>query len=201
MGRPAIFKTCEKCGSPRISSAFAGASKTCLICRPPHGDPARAAAVLARDTAAKARLQGQPMKAADQCSSCRSPGLYAKGLCLRCYQREWRGKRSVRSGEVEQFLERQAAGRQFSEFLVTVAQPLNKCVCCWSVENVAPDSGGNFWCRKCAYYTFACGRCPAHNSAVFFPALTGNPVPAPPPEENVVMYTGEPVPVDDVDEP
>lgn len=200
MGRPAIFKTCAACNTQRTSRAFRRGSDTCFVCKPPRGDPARAQEILAQESELKRRVAKAQQK--PTCDSCASGApVYAKGVCQRCYLRQWRGKSGPMVDEVREFIAQQQTARQFSEFLVASIPALDRCTCCRTTEDVSADTGGNFWCRLCAYYSFSCGRCPAHGSVVFFPALSANPVPPPPPAQNPQVYTGQPVPVDDVDEP
>lgn len=210
MGRPVILKRCTDCGVERISSVYENSSSVCQVCRPRRGNTGVSESAAARDRLAKERI------AKAKACKCGAAAV-AKGFCSRCYQQQRRtggaepkparkpgrpfGASADRAGAVEDFLRESAATGQFSEFIASVAPRLPRCMCCHTTSGLAADADGNNWCRECAYYSFACGYCPAHASPVFFPALSENPVPPLLPVEIPQVYTEGALVVDDCEEP
>jgi len=57
------------------------------------------------------------------------------------------------------------------------------CTCCGSVRELQVDEAGNAWCVICRHYIEAVGQCVFHFGPVVYPERTGNPMPAPLPDE------------------
>jgi hypothetical protein len=176
-----------------------GTRSVCYVCSPPNktADPLFYARL---DADAKARSAGKAeARASTKLDACKcGQRVYVGDECRGCYKRT--RKYGNDGGYVTSTLIASVDSMLgLDRFLST--STVIRCGCCRDTTDLVTDLNGNPWCSRCAYFIAACGRCPAHHSPVFYPELSGNPVPPPHQPRFDTSYTPMPIPVDGADEP